>query len=94
MTARNKPVQLANDVPTEAYLAATGVSIVISLLLYLTGKKQAAQFVGLWAPTIINLGLFAKLLPGGRSAFARSASNPKTVPASSETKLPATPVRP
>jgi hypothetical protein len=62
MTARNQPMQLADDIPAEVYLAATGVSILLSLLLYLTGKKQAAQFVGLWAPTIINLGLFAKLL--------------------------------
>jgi hypothetical protein len=55
-------MQMADDIPTEAYLAATGASILLSLVLYLTGKKQAAQFVGLWAPTIINLGLFAKLL--------------------------------
>ena len=59
---KNQPMQMADDIPTEAYLAATGASILLSLLLYLTGKKQAAQFVGLWAPTIINLGLFAKLL--------------------------------
>jgi hypothetical protein len=63
MAAKDETMQLADDIPTEAYLAATGVSILLSLLLYLTGKKQAAQFVGLWAPTIINLGLFTKLLP-------------------------------
>ena len=62
MTAKTQPMQLADDIPAEVYLAATGVSILLSLLLYLTGKKQAAQFVGLWAPTIINLGLFEKLL--------------------------------
>jgi len=59
---KNQPMRMADDIPTEAYLAATGASILLSLMLYLTGKKQAAQFVGLWAPTIINLGLFAKLL--------------------------------
>ena len=59
---KNQPMQMADDIPTEVYLAATGASILLSLVLYLTGKKQAAQFVGLWAPTIINLGLFAKLL--------------------------------
>jgi hypothetical protein len=63
MAAKDQTMQLADDIPTEAYLAATGVSILLSLLLYLTGKKQAAQFVGLWAPTIITLGLFTKLLP-------------------------------
>ncbi len=66
MAVNNQPIQLAKDIPTEAYLAAAGVSIALSMLLYLTGRKQAAQFVGLWAPTIINLGLFAKLLPGAR----------------------------
>ena len=60
--AKNQAMQIADDIPSEAYLAATAASILISLLLYMTGKKQAAQFVGLWAPTIINLGLFAKLL--------------------------------
>jgi hypothetical protein len=63
MAAKDQTMQLADDIPTEAYLAATGVSILLSLLLYLAGKKQAAQFVGLWAPTIINLGLFTKLMP-------------------------------
>lgn len=63
-TKKTQPMQIADDIPTEAYLAATGVSIMLSLLLFLTGRKQAAQFVGLWAPTIINLGLFAKLLRG------------------------------
>lgn len=63
MAAKDQTMQLADDIPTDAYLAATGVSILLSLLLYVMGKKQAAQFVGLWAPTIINLGLFTKLLP-------------------------------
>ncbi len=62
IATKNQPMQLADNIPTEAYLAATGTSIVVSLLLHLTGKKQATQFVGVWAPTIINLGLFAKLL--------------------------------
>ena len=32
------------------------VSILISLALYFTGKRESAIFVGLWAPTILNLG--------------------------------------
>ncbi len=31
-------------------------SILISLYLYLTGKRETAIFVGLWAPTILDLG--------------------------------------
>jgi hypothetical protein len=29
---------------------------VLSLALYFTGKRETAIFVGLWAPTILNLG--------------------------------------
>jgi hypothetical protein len=38
------------------YLGGTLVSILISLALYATGKRETAIFVGLWAPTILNLG--------------------------------------
>lgn len=56
------PLEMAEELPAETFIAATGISIVLSLILFGTGRKQAAQFVGLWAPTIINLGLFLKLL--------------------------------
>jgi hypothetical protein len=32
------------------------LSILISLALYLTGRREAGIFVGLWAPTILLLG--------------------------------------
>jgi hypothetical protein len=38
------------------YLGGTLVSILISLALYATGRRESAIFVGLWAPTILNLG--------------------------------------
>jgi len=38
------------------YVGGTLISILISLALYLTGKRESAIFVGLWAPTILNLG--------------------------------------
>lgn len=59
---KDTPMDFAEDLPNEAYVGATVASIVLSLLLYARGNKQAAQFVGLWAPTIINLGLFFRLL--------------------------------
>lgn len=61
-TDSSKPMKMAGDIPNEAYMYATGVSILLSIFLYATGRKQGAQFVGLWAPTIINLGLFLRLL--------------------------------
>ena len=38
------------------YLGGTPLSILISLLLYFSGRRESAIFVGLWAPTIMNLG--------------------------------------
>jgi hypothetical protein len=38
------------------YVGGTIVSILISLWLYATGRRESAIFVGLWAPTILNLG--------------------------------------
>jgi hypothetical protein len=38
------------------YVGGTLVSILISLSLYATGRRESAIFVGLWAPTILNLG--------------------------------------
>jgi hypothetical protein len=38
------------------YVGGTLVSILLSLALYLAGRRESAIFVGLWAPTILNLG--------------------------------------
>ncbi len=38
------------------YVGGTLISILISLALYLRGRRESAIFVGLWAPTILNLG--------------------------------------
>ncbi len=38
------------------YVGGTLLSIVLSLALYATGRRESAIFVGLWAPTILNLG--------------------------------------
>ncbi|HLM77249.1 MAG TPA: hypothetical protein VK361_02490 [Rubrobacteraceae bacterium] len=38
------------------YIVGTLLSILISLYLYLSGKRESGIFVGLWAPTVLNLG--------------------------------------
>jgi hypothetical protein len=38
------------------YVGGTLISILISLVLYLSGRREAGIFVGLWAPTILDLG--------------------------------------
>jgi hypothetical protein len=40
----------------EVYMVGTLVSIVLSLILFLRGNRTEGIFVGLWAPTILNLG--------------------------------------
>ncbi len=40
----------------EVYVVGTLVSIVLSLILFLRGNRSEGIFVGLWAPTILNLG--------------------------------------
>ena len=49
----------------EVYVAGTVLSILISLALYLTGRREAGIFVGLWAPTILLLG--ERMADGDRS---------------------------
>lgn len=38
------------------YVGGTLLSILLSLALYLSGRRETAIFVGLWAPTILDLG--------------------------------------
>ena len=38
------------------YVGGTLLSILFYLALYATGRRETAIFVGLWAPTILNLG--------------------------------------
>ena len=40
----------------QVYVVGTLVSIVLSLVLFLRGNRSEGIFVGLWAPTILNLG--------------------------------------
>jgi hypothetical protein len=48
-------MQMMND-RKGLYVGGTLISILISLALYLSGRRESAIFVGLWAPTILNLG--------------------------------------
>ena len=37
---------------------ASLLSIILSIYLYATGKKDTGIFIGLWAPTFLALGTF------------------------------------
>jgi hypothetical protein len=53
---------VTSQVPSGTYLSLAVGSIAISALLHLAGRKQDAQFVGQWVPTILLLGLYNKVV--------------------------------
>ena len=55
-------LETIENLPTSVYYGSVAGSILLSLGLFFTGKRNEAIFVGLWAPTILNLGLYNKLL--------------------------------
>ena len=49
-------------IPSIAFLGVAVGSMAISLALMMAGRRQAANFVGQWAPTILIMGLYNKLV--------------------------------
>ncbi len=49
-------------VPSDRFLWAALGSMGISLMLFQSGRKADAQFVGQWAAPILALGIFTSLL--------------------------------
>lgn len=54
------------NLPSSFYLWATFGSIGLSLLLRLAGRKEFANFVGLWPPTIVAMALMNKQMRPSR----------------------------
>ena len=48
--------------PSDVFLWAAAASIGGSLLLHMMDKKEQSVFVGQWAPTLLILGLYNKLV--------------------------------
>ena len=48
--------------PSDLFLWAAGASIVGSLMLQFSGRKEESLFVGQWAPTLLILGLYNKVV--------------------------------
>ena len=48
--------------PSDLFLWAAGASILGSLVLQCSGRKEESNFVGQWAPTFLILGLYNKLV--------------------------------
>lgn len=62
-------------VPSDVFLWTALGSIAGSLVLAITGRQKLANFVGQWAPTILILGLYNKLVKVAGHDQYRSASS-------------------
>ena len=51
-----------SKVPSGAYLTLAIGSMALSLVMMLAGRRNAANFVGQWAPTLLIIGLYNKLV--------------------------------
>lgn len=54
--------QQTAKLPSDTFLWAALGSIGISLVMKMSGNDKTANFVGQWAPTILILGLYNKLV--------------------------------
>jgi hypothetical protein len=54
--------QQTAKLPSDTFLWAAMGSIGVSLALMLTGQEKRAHFVGQWAPTLLILGLYNKMV--------------------------------
>ena len=54
--------KVTSQIPSATFLSLAIASIGISAFFQLVGRKEDAQFVGQWVPTILTLGLYNKLV--------------------------------
>ena len=53
---------VTSKLPSGSFLAFAIGSIGVSAMLQAFGRKQDAQFVGQWVPTVLLLGLYNKMV--------------------------------
>lgn len=54
--------QVTSAIPSATWLMLGGGAVVGALVLKLMGREASANFVGQWAPTILMLGLYNKMV--------------------------------
>jgi len=54
--------QRAANIPSVTFLTLAGASVIGSLTLYIMDRRDDAIFVGQWAPTLLLLGLYNKIV--------------------------------
>ena len=50
------------QIPSDVFLWAAGASVVGSAVLHFMNRKETSNFVGQWAPTLLILGVYNKLV--------------------------------
>ena len=50
------------QVPSISFLGIAVVAMAVSWIFLLTGRRNVANFIGQWAPTILIMGLYNKLV--------------------------------
>lgn len=48
--------------PSDLFLAFALGSMAVSLLSEITGRERLSRFVGMWAPTLLIMGVYNKLV--------------------------------
>ena len=54
--------QQTAKLPSDTFLWAAVGSIAVSLIMMATGEEKKANFIGQWAPTLLILGLYNKMV--------------------------------
>ncbi len=49
-------------IPSGLFMWAAGISIAASLASMVSGRKQTSLFIGQWAPTLLIIGLYNRLM--------------------------------
>ncbi len=57
---QRRVISTLESVPTAYYWVGGACSIVLSLGLYLTGRRSPAVMIGLWAPLLVLASYFIK----------------------------------
>ena len=52
----------AAQIPSNLFLLAAGASVLGSAVLHVMNRKDTSNFVGQWAPTLLILGVYNKLV--------------------------------
>jgi len=54
--------QQTAKIPSDVFLFAALAAMSTSLGLFVVGKESASRFVGMWAPTLLIMGVYNKLV--------------------------------